>query len=324
MQRLLVKFLLVALLGAVLSPPKAQAQNYPTRVIRFVVPFPAGGVADVTARLTGQKLGEALGQQIVIENRPGASGTLGVDAVVKAPPDGYTLLFTTGDFITTPTLMPAMAFDPNKDLIPIAMVATAPVLMVANAAAPFGSVKELIAAAKASPGTIAYSSPGTGTINHIAAEWVGIEAGVKFLHVPYRGGAPAATGIAAGDVPFGMVTPSSGQALLDAGKIKVLAVLSGQRPSFAPTWPTVAEAGLPIDAALWVALFAPAGTPPAIVTRLNDAVGRLLEDATVRKRLNDLGTEAAPMSQAAFIARIRTDAARYSKIIEQTGIRIER
>ncbi len=309
---------LVALVGA------ANAQNYPTRPVRFIVPFPAGGIADVTARLVGQKLSEALGQNIIIENRPGASGTLGVDAATKAAPDGYTLLFTTGDFITTPTLMPKVAFDPYKDLIPITQVATSPLLLIGQVGGKIGSVKELIEQAKAKPGAIAYSSPGNGTINQLAAEWLAIEAQLKFLHVPYRGGAPAAVAVAAGDVPIGALTPSSAQSLLEAGKIKVLALMTKERPAFAsPDWPTLAEQGLPVDAALWVALFAPAGTPQAIVERLDHEVLRILKDETIRKRLNAVGTEASGISQKAFVERIRVDAARYLDIIKQTGIRID-
>jgi tripartite-type tricarboxylate transporter receptor subunit TctC len=321
-RRMLSTALLTLTLG--LFAGIAQAQSYPTRPIRFIVPFPAGGVADVTARLIGQRLGEALGQTIVIENRPGASGTLGVDAATKATPDGYTLLFTTGDFITTPTLMPKVHFDPYKDLIPIVQVATAPLLLGAHAGGTVGSVKELLAQAKANPGKIAYSSPGNGTINQLAVEWLGIEAGVKFLHVPYRGGAPAATGIAAGDVPIGALTPSSAQSLIDAGKVKVIALMTKQRPAFAPpSWPTLAQQGLAVDAALWVALFAPTGTPQAIVDRLDQEVLRILKDDAVRKRLNALGTEASGISQNTFVERIRTDAARYLDIIKQTGVKVE-
>ena len=302
----------------------AQAQSYPTRPIRFIVPFPAGGVADVTARLIGQRLGEALGQNIIVENRTGASGTLGVDAATKATPDGYTLLFTTGDFITTPTLMPKVSFDPYKDLIPIVQVATAPLLLGAHAAGSIGSVQELIAQAKGNPDKIAYSSPGNGTINQLAVEWLGIEAKLKFLHVPYRGGAPAAVAVAAGDVPIGALTPSSAQPLLDAGKVKVLALMTKDRPSFAPaSWPTLADQGLAVDAALWVALFAPTGTPQAIVDRLDQEVLRILKDESVRKRLNALGTEASGISQKTFVDRIRTDAARYLDVIKQTGIKAE-
>jgi tripartite-type tricarboxylate transporter receptor subunit TctC len=315
----------LALLAVGAFDGTAQAQNYPTRPIRFIVPFPAGGVADVTARLIGQRLGETLGQSIIIENRTGASGTLGVDAATKAAPDGYTLLFTTGDFITTPTLMPKVAFDPYKDLIPITQVATAPLLLGAHAAGSIGSVKDLIAQARTAPGKIAYSSPGNGTINQLAVEWLAIEAKLKFLHVPYRGGAPAAVAVAAGDVPIGALTPSSAQPLLEAGKVKVLALMTKQRPSFAPSdWTTLAEQGLAVDAALWVALFAPTGTPQTIVDRLDEAVLRILKDEALRKRLNALGTEASGISQKAFVARIRTDAARYLEIIKQTGIRVDR
>ena len=316
--------LIVFLLFPLLLADLAAAQSYPTRPVRFIVPFPAGGVADSAARVIGQKLGEVLGQTVVIENRPGASGTLGVDAATRATPDGYTLLFTTGDFITTPTLMPKMNFDPYKDLIPITQVATAPLLLGAHAGGSISSVKDLIAQAKADPGKIAYSSPGNGTINQLAVEWLAIEANLKFLHVPYRGGVPAATAIAAGDVPIGAVTPSSGQSLIDAGKIKVLALMTKQRPTFAPKdWPTLAEQGLAVDAQLWVALFAPAGTPQAIVDRLDQEVLRILKDEAVRKRLNQIGTEASGISQKAFVERIRADAAHYLQIIKQTGIKVE-
>jgi tripartite-type tricarboxylate transporter receptor subunit TctC len=324
MQDTTTKLLIGALvLGTLALAAPAQAQTYPTRPVRFIVPFPPGGVADVTARLIGQKLTDALGQQAVIENRPGASGTLGADAASKATPDGYTFLLTTGDFITTPTLMPKMAFDPSKDLIPITMIATAPLLLGAHAGGSIGSVKDLLAQAKAEPGKIAFASPGNGTINQLAVEWLAIEAGIKLLHVPYRGGVPAATGVAAGDVPIGALTPSSAQPFIEAGKIKPLALMTRQRPAFASGWPTLADNGMAVDAALWVGLFAPTGTTPAIVSRLDAEVSRILQDATVRKRLNDLGTEAAAISQAAFAERIRLDAARYLKIIEQTGIRAE-
>jgi tripartite-type tricarboxylate transporter receptor subunit TctC len=293
--------------------------------VKVLIAFPAGGTIDTLGRILAQKLTEAWGQNVVIENRPGASGTIGVGEAARAAPDGYTLLLTTGDFITTPTLMPAMTVDPHKDLVPITMIATAPLLLVANSAAPFGTIKELFAVAKSNPGQIAYSSPGNGTINHLAGEWLAIEGGVRLQHVPYRGGAPAATGVAAGDVPLGVVTPSSGIPLIDAGKVKVLALMSQQRPSFAPAgWPTMADNALPIDAALWVGLFAPAATPAAIVSRLNDAAGRVLHDAAIRDRLHSLGTEPSPISQAAFVESIRSDAGRYAKIIEQTGVRIER
>ena len=316
-----ITLMLGALLAAPLAP-SAQAQSYPNRPIRAFVPFPPGGVADVTARLIGQKLGEALGQTVVIENRTGASGTLGVDAAVKSPPDGYTILLTTGDFITIPSLMPKMAFDPYTAIIPVTMIASAPLMLGGHAGGKIDSVKELIAQAKANPGKIAYSSPGNGTINQLAVEWLAIEAGLKLQHVPYRGGVPAAVAVAAGDVPIGAVTPSSAQSLIDAGKIKPLALMTKEKPSFAKNLPTLAEMGLAVDAALWVALFVPVGTPQTIVDRLDAEVQKILKDESVRKRLNDLGTEAAGISQAAFVARIKAGADRYTQVIKQTGVKI--
>ena len=314
-----------SMLALLLLAAPALAQNYPTKPIRMIVPYPAGGVADVSARIVAQKLGESVGQQVVIENRAGASGTLGANAVAKAAPDGYTLLLSPGDFVTMPTLLPPMTFDPDKDLVPITMVSRNPLLLVANTGAAFGNVRELLAAAKANPGNVAYSTPGNGTINHLAGEWFAIEGGVKFLHVPYRGGVASANGVAAGDVPFGVVSPSSGAALVDAGKVKVIALTGAERPSFAPAdWPTLAESGLPVDVVLWNGLFAPAGTPPAIVNKLDQEVGRILRDEGVRKLLNAAGIEAAPISQAAFVERIHDEAARYTRIIDKTGIRVER
>ena len=186
---------LVALSPLLTAP--ATAQNYPTRAIKVIVPFPAGGVADVGARLVTQKLSEALGQPIVIENRAGASGTLGVDAVAKSPPDGYTVLISSGDFITVPSLMPATTYDPYKDLIPVTRFSVAPLLLLTHAGSGLNSVKDVIEKAKAEPGKIAFGSPGPGTINQIAAEWLALEAGIKLLHVPYRGGAAMANGLAA-------------------------------------------------------------------------------------------------------------------------------
>ena len=317
--------LIIALTMVCSAALAAQAQEYPTKPIRMVVPYPAGGVADVTARIIGQRLAEKLGQQIVIDNRPGASGTIGAAAVAKASADGYTLLLTPGDFIAMPSLVPPMPFDPNNDLVPLSMVTSNPMVVVANIKAPFSNVKELIAAAKAAPETIGYSTPGNGTINHVAAEWMAVTAQIKLLHVPYRGGPASANGVAAGDVPLGIVSPSSGKALIEAGKVKVIALTGKERPSFAPSsWPTLAENGLPVDAVLWNGLFAPAGTPTAVISRINQEVGRILRDEHVRKLLNDSGIEPDYVGANAFVERIRSDVARYDSIIQRTGIRVER
>jgi tripartite-type tricarboxylate transporter receptor subunit TctC len=317
--------LTLGVLIAACALPTARAADYPNRPIRMVVPYPAGGVLDSSARIIGRKLGEYLGQQIVIDNRPGASGTLGDAVVARAEPDGYTLLLTSGDFIIMPSLVPAMSFDPYKDLAPIALVGSTPMLVVANINAPFYNVKELIAAAKAAPGSIGYSSPGVGTINNVAGEWLAHAAGIKLLHVPYRGGAPAANGVAAGDVPLGFFSPSSALSLLAAKRVKVIGLTGKRRPEYAPpSWPTLAESGIDIDSVLWNGVFAPAGTPAAILDRLGKELTRAVHDPEIREALNKAGIDAESIVQPAFGERIRSDAARYKDIIEKTGIKISR
>ena len=321
MRRYVVAIVAGLLAGQGLLASDAQAQNYPDRPVHVIVPFPAGGLADVVARIVGQKLGEALGQSFVIENRTGASGTLGAAVAAKASPDGYTLLITTGDFMTMQGVMPPQSIDPYTALTPITMLAVSPLLLVANPASGIRSVKDLVAAARARPGQVAYASPGVGTINQLAAEAIAIAEGIKLLHVPYRGGAPAATAVAAGDVAIGAMTQSSVAGLLQSGEVNVVALMTRQRPSFAPDWPTLAESGIDIDMALWVGLFAPAGTPAAIVDRLDAAATKLLKTEDLRKQLNALGTDALALSQAAFARRIRDDAARYAAVIDKIGLR---
>jgi tripartite-type tricarboxylate transporter receptor subunit TctC len=301
---------------------QSQTQSWPSRNIKVIVPFPAGGVADIGARLVSQKLADALGQPAVIENRAGASGTLGVDAATKSPPDGYTILMTTGDFITVPSLMPATSYDPYKDLIPVTRIAVAPLLLLTHPNSGLNSVKDVIEKAKAEPGKIAFGSPGHGTINQIAAEWLALEGGVKLLHVPYRGGAAMANGLAAGDTALGVTTQSSVQGMIDAGKIKVLAILSRERPSFLRDWPTMTDSGLNVDAGLNIGVYLPAGTPPAIVARLDAEVLKVLKDEALRKRFVELGMDVTPVSQAALVERIRGEAARYKRVIEQTGVKL--
>jgi tripartite-type tricarboxylate transporter receptor subunit TctC len=309
-------------LGALFAAAPASAQTYPTRTIRVIVPFPAGGVTDVGARLVGQKLSEALGQPVVIENRVGASGTIGVDAATKSPPDGYTILIATGDFITIPQLMPKTSYDPYADLIPVTRISTVPLLLLTHPNSGIATVKDLIDKAKAEPGKIAFGSPGHGTINQLAVEWLALEAGIKLLHVPYRGGAALVNGLAAGDTALGVTTFTSVKGLVDDGRIKVAAVLSQSRPSFLQQWPTMADSGLNVDAGLNLGLYVPKDTPAAIVSRLDAEMLRILQDEALRKRFNELGMEASPISQAALVERIRAEAARYKKLIEQTGVKL--
>ncbi len=311
----------VCLIALALSLFAARADDYPNRAVRIVVPYPPGGGMDVTARVVGQKLGEILGQQFVIENRPGASGTIGAEVVAHGNPDGYTLLLIPSDFSTAPTLLPKLNFDPAKDLLPVAMVSDNPMLVVANANAPFNDMEGLLEAARNNPNGMTYATPGSGSLDHVIGEWIGVTAHIKMQQVPFKGGVDAAAAIAAGDIPVGIVsTPSVYPALIDAGKIKVIA-LTGPRNATLPTsWLTLSESGLPIDATLWIGIFAPAGTPPAIVSRLNRAIGEALADNGVRKHINDIGFSPEYLEQSAFVARIAADAARYAPIIEQSGI----
>jgi tripartite-type tricarboxylate transporter receptor subunit TctC len=313
---------LFALLATIPASAQPTGETWPSRSVRVIVPFPAGGVTDVGARIVGQKLAEALGQPVVIENRPGASGTLGVDAVTKATPDGYTVLITTGDFITVPSLMPATAYDPYKDVLPVTRIATVPLLLLTHAASGIATVKDVIAKAKAEPGKLAFGSPGHGTINQLAVEWLAIEAGIKLLHVPYRGGAALVNGLAAGDTALGVTTLTSVKGLVDDGKIKVVAQLNRERPAFLQQWPTMADSELNVDAGLTLGLYVPTNTPAAIVSRLDAEMLTILKDAALRKRFNDLGMEVSPLNRAALVERIRSEAARFKQIIAQSGVKL--
>jgi tripartite-type tricarboxylate transporter receptor subunit TctC len=315
----------IALLTLILGLNLAHADDYPTKTIRMVVPYPAGGGIDVVARIFQQKLGDILGQQIVIENRPGASGVVGAQFVAKAEPDGYTLLFCPGDFITIPQLMPQMTFSPMKELAPVAMVASSPMVLVASGNAPFSDIEGFLKAAKANPNGLAYATPGQGTVNNVIGQWIAVLAHIKMLNVAYRSGPAAGEGVAAGDVPVGIVQPPAVYpGLVDAGKIKVIALTGAQRPDFLPAaWRTLAESGLPVDSTIWIGVFAPLGTPDAIIARLDQAVAQLVQDAGIRKRMNDTGINPHHVGPTAFAEQIRSDVARYDTIIRQTGMHFE-
>jgi tripartite-type tricarboxylate transporter receptor subunit TctC len=304
----------------------AQADSYPSRPIRMIVGFPPGGVVDVAARIVGARLGTLLGQQVVIENRPGASGTLAAGMAVKAAPDGYTLFLCPGDLITLAALKPHMDFDPGEQLLPIAMVSSNPLVIVAHVKAPFNTIKEMLDAARTNPRALEYATPGPGTENHVVGEWIATAAQVKLLHVPYSGGAAAGNGVAAGFVPLGIFSPPVVfPALIDAGKVKVLAVTGKDHPPFLPaSWPTLIEGGVAVDSTNWLGVFAPPSTPDEIVSRLDAALAEIVQDSTVRKRMNDFGMAPRHLGTAAFAAFIRADAANYARIIRETGIHLER
>lgn len=318
------KLISIAGLAALLLIPAA-ASAYPDKPVRVIVPFPPGGVTDIAARVIGQKLSEQWKQQVIVENKPGAGGIIGVDQVVRSPADGYTLLMATnGEFTINPAVYAKLPYDPQKDVVPIIMATSTPLMWVANANAPINSIPELIAAAKDKPGTIAYSTPGNGTMNHLTGEWFSLATGTKFLHVPYKGGAPAATAIASGEVPVGVVAISSGLPFIKSGKVKVLGLTTAKRSARAADWPTAAESGVKdFDAAIWVGLFAPAGTPQAILTQVENDVRQALQDPAVVDRLAAVGAEPVGMPASELKERIKVDAARFMKIAKEAEIRLD-
>lgn len=317
--------LLAAILLLVSSTLQAQAPAYPSQPIRVLVPYAPGGAVDTATRILTQKMTERLGWNFVIDNRPGGNGFIAVGAAAKAPADGYTLLMASGgELALNPALFPSVPYDVDRDFVPISMVNDSPMLFIANTSAPFNTFQELVAAAKARPGTIAYSSAGAGSMNHLAGESLALAAGVKLLHIPYKGGAPAAAAIAAGDVPFGVAAIPGAIPHLKSGKTKVIGLTTAKRTSVDGTWGTPREAGLAdVDVSIWVGLLAPKGTPDAVVERLNAEVRRTLEQPDVQKRFNDLGSDVAPMTSAEFANRIRTAAGQYRKIVGSAGMKAE-
>jgi tripartite-type tricarboxylate transporter receptor subunit TctC len=302
------------------------AAQYPDRTVRVIVPFAPGGVTDVAARVVGQQLSALWGQQVIIENKPGAGGILGVETAIRAAPDGYTVLMATnGEIAIIPAISAKPKYDPQKDLVPIAMVTTTPYAWVANAGAGLNTLQDLIAAAKAKPGELAYSTAGHGSTMHLATEQFAASLGLKLLHVPYRGGVPAASAIIAGDVPVGMVAMSALNPLIDSGKAKVLAVTSSKRLPHLPNVPTVAETGVIKDyeAAIWTGLFAPATTPTDIAAKIEADLLKVLKEPALVDRLAAVGVQTVGMSGSEMRAHIKAELERVSKAANEANIRLE-
>ncbi|VCU70141.1 Tripartite tricarboxylate transporter family receptor [Pigmentiphaga humi] len=304
------------------APAQAQPQNFPSRTVRIVVPFPPGGSADIAARLIAQRLTETLGQSAVVENRSGASGTIGVGEVVRSAPDGHTLLMTTGDFITVPArLFPTMPFEPRKALLPIMRVVSVPLVLLGHKGAPFADIKQMVAAAKAAPGKYTYSSPGSGTVNQIVMEGLALDAGIKLLQVPYRGGAPAVTAVTAGEVQMSITGPATATTAIQSGTVRALSLMTKERPPFIKDIPTIAEQGYPnIDGSLFVGLYATAKTPPALAERIGQEVRKILDEPAVRERLNAVGLDVAPLMGEAFRDYIKATGEHYEQVVKAANI----
>ncbi|MEI6720225.1 MAG: tripartite tricarboxylate transporter substrate binding protein [Betaproteobacteria bacterium] len=320
----MLKALLVA--GALLAGSlPASAQPYPNRPLRIVVPFPPGGGTDIGTRIVAQKLQEAWGQAVIVENKPGAAGIVGTELTAKSAPDGYTFMMgNIGTHAINVSLYKKLAYDPVRDFAPVSMVADLPLLLLVHPSVPANSVKELIALAKSQPGKLNFSSSGAGGSMHVAAELFKSMTGVDMVHIPYKGGAPAVADLLSGQVALSFSTVLETIQHVKAGKVRALAVTNDHRSIALPDLPTIAEAGLPgYQSISWLALFAPAGTPKDIVNKLSAESVRILKLPDVKERLLAQGAEPIGSTPEQLAAILATDIAKYAKVIRESGYKPE-
>ena len=309
---------------ALLLPFLCHSQPYPSKPVRLLVTYPAGGGADAMARLISPKLSEALGQPVLVENRGGASGTIAADLVAKSAPDGYTLMLDATNHAVNPSLFPKLPYDPERAFAPVTLLALFPNILVVTPSFPVSSVSELIAKIKAEPGKIAFASSGNGSAQHLAGELFRQRAGLDMLHVPYKGGGPALTDVMGGQVPIYFGNMASALPHVKGGKLKALAITSAKRSPAAPELPTIAESGIPgYQVYEWNAIFAPAGTPPAIVNRLQAEIAKAVKIPEVRERMLALGGEIVASSPAELGAWVREQTASWAKVVRAGNIKPE-
>ncbi len=300
----------------------AQPASYPAKPVKVLVGFTAGGAVDLVARTLGQAMSPALGQPMVIENKPGAGTNIAMRALIDAPADGYTLMVTANSVAANPALFQPAPFDPEKDIAPVALIGRVPVVIAANTASPYGNVAQLVSAAKQKANSVSYGSPGNGSTPHMAIEFFSRAAGIDLQHVPYRGGSQAITDVIGGQLPLVAVNALEVLPHVKAGKLRVLAVLSPNRSPIYPDAPTIAESGFPgFEASVWYGFIAPANTPKAIVTRLHDEVQKALQSKEVRDRLANAGGEVLPGSSEQFASLIRNERQRYAKLVREANIK---
>ena len=319
------RFALAAFVVAILLPAVALAQDYPSRPITLIVPYSAGGGNDLMARTAAEKMSKTLGQQIVIENRGGAGGSIATRQIAKSAPDGYTLgLGGTGTLAINPTLYGNVGYDPRKDFAPIGLIATSALVVCVNPSLPVRTIPELIALAKKTPGTLTYASAGTGSGIHLGSEYFASVAGIKLTHVPYKGSSPALTDLIGGHVGIYFSSLPPAVALVKEGKVRALAVTSAKRSPIFPDLPTVAEAALPgYEAVLHYGIVAPAGTPRPIIDKLNAALNAALATDEVRQRLAIEGAEPQPTTPEEYGAIIDREVTMWSDLVKAAGIKPE-
>ena len=310
-------------LGALAGAARAADADYPTRPIHVVVPYPAGGLVDLITRVVTERMAASLGQPFTIESRAGANGTIATATVAHADPDGYTLLMITDSHGVNPLFYKNLSYDSVKDFAPIGLIGKSPMVLTVHVSVPARTVAELVALARADPGTLTYGSIGVGSASHLAGELFKVRAGVDMVHVPYRGGAPAVNDLIAGHLKTMFLTPVSGLPHIRAGHLASLAIAAPQRFELMPDVPTMAEAGVPLEAAYWVGMAAPAGTPPAVVAKLEKALSAAVASPEVQKRLTEMGAVVTPLSAAAFGDYIRADLMSWADFAAQAKIKLE-
>ena len=312
------------LLFAALACP-VLSQTYPARPVRIIVAFSAGGGTDLVARAVAQKLSERWGQSVLVDNRVGASGMIGADAVAKANPDGYTLLMASPQEIAVNHFLFAkVAYDPERDFAPITLVAVTPLVVAAYPGVPAKNMQELVALAKAQPGTLGFATPGTGSTQHLTGEMLMDQAGIKLVHIPYKGAGQSIPDVLGGQVPLGIYGLLTISQHAKSGKMRILAVTTPKRSSAAPEIPTLAESGFPgFDTSLWFGLLAPAATPKDIVAKVHDDVVQALKLPDVKARIAEQGAGIVGDTPAEFAAFIAAESAKYAKIIKQAGVKID-
>ncbi len=316
-------FARLAVATALAATFACNAQNYPTEPVRIVVPFPAGGPTDTLARLVAQKLTESLGQTFLIDNRAGATGTIGTGMVAKSQPDGYTLLMSATSNYVAAFLYQKLPYDPERDLAPLIRIATLPFYLVVHPSLPVRSVQELVKFAKARPGELAFSSPGAGSGGHLVMAMFQAATGIELVHVPYKGAAPSITALVAGEVALTWDTISTSHPHVVAGKLRALAVSGAKRSPAVPSVPTAIEAGVPgFETYIWFGFFAPAGTPASVMEKLNGEINRILGQADVKSRITTLSGEISPNTPEQFGRFLEADTPKWKKIIAATGVRV--
>jgi tripartite-type tricarboxylate transporter receptor subunit TctC len=314
--------MLLASAAILFQPALVTAQPYPAKPVRIIVPFPAGGGTDLMARTLGDKLGAALGQPFLVDNRSGAGGALGTDLAAKASPDGYTLLVSSSSaLVIGPNLMKKSPYDPLRDLAPVILISSSPNVLVVHPSVPAKSVKELIALAKRQPGALNYASNGAGTLSHLTAELFRLRGGFEMVHVPYKGAPPAVIDTMAGNVSLLFSAYPTVSTQVKSGRLRALAVTSASRASIAPELPTVAETLPGFDSSQWWGMFGPAGMPPAIVSRLNAEMQKALAMADVKKRLAADAADPIGGSEADCWKFLRADFEKWRKVIGDAGVR---